>query len=116
VFSQIGFSQAVTGGSESFSLVFDITDYGYSGVGNLLVDITIANTTFPGFGFSRSDPGAVFSRAWDGDFSPSPGADGNGLRTQFDVGPATTPEPSSLLLLGAGLTTLSVAMWRRKRG
>jgi hypothetical protein len=65
VFANATFSQAVVGGSETFSLVFDFstTPFSYNPAdGNLLLDILIDSKTYSGFGVSRSGGGTVYSR------------------------------------------------------
>lgn len=85
-------------------------------IGNLLMDVIVTNQgDVPNDGFSNGyldadSTGLTTSRAYDlGTFS---GADNFGLVTGFS---STVPEPSSLLLLGAGLLGLGPLLRRRIR-
>jgi hypothetical protein len=113
VFSDASFSQSVTGGSESFSLVFDFsaTPFFYDpAAGNLLLDILIS----PGVDndLSRSGTGAISSRAYD-DSGFGSGSDGVALRTEIGYAPAAVPEPASLAWLAPGLLLLAAIRRRR---
>ncbi len=113
VLSEIGFSQVVVGGAELFSLIFDITDYFYDGINNLLVDISIENQAGP-FGYSQAvGSTSVYSRAYD-NTTFGTGADNGGLRTLFDVSSVSVPEPGTLALLGIGLFGMGLARRRKK--
>jgi hypothetical protein len=107
-----------------FDLLIDFNDvYSYTGVGNLLLDITVRNSsTIPAqLGGSRwlDAQGfpcgcAPFGRAWSGGAFPGWNAS-YGLVSQFSIVAPTTsvPEPSTLLLLTGGL--LAAPLVRRKR-
>ena len=114
VFSNPLFSQTVTGGSETFSLDFNLTTpFVYNPAsGNLLLDVQISGVTYSGFGFSRSDAGPNISRAWN-TVGNGNGADGVGLRTE--IGFAAVPEPGTICLTLIGVTTVLVRRKRRLR-
>jgi hypothetical protein len=111
VYSNPNFSENVTGGSETFSLVFNFTTpFLYDPAqGNLLFDVEISGQNTQ-LALSRSGSGDILSRAYNtagfGD-----GADGVGLRTL--IGFESVPEPGTFLLLGSGLVGLG-GMLRRK--
>lgn len=113
VFTDATFSQAVVGGSETFSLVFNLTTsfhYDPSSGENLLLDILFSGSTY-GDGMSRAalDTGLT-SRAWDNTGFGNE-ADNAGLRTLF--GGTVIPEPGTLAIWGVlGLTGLG--LYRRK--
>ncbi len=113
VFSDPTFSQNVTGGSESFSLIFNLTTpFLYDpAAGNLLLDVLISDQVSGGIGFTRSDGGSILSRAYDVP-SYGNGADGVGLRTT--IGFATTaPEPGTIFLTLIGLVIVAVVSGKR---
>ena len=114
VYSDPTFSENVTGGSETFSLVFNFTTpFLYDpGQGNLLFDLLISGQNVA-LSFSRSGSGSVISRAWDtAGFGNS--ADGVGLRTL--VGYEPVPEPGTFALVGTGLIGLATALRRKLMG
>ena len=114
VFSNTAFTQVVTGGPETFSLVFDFasTPFFYNPAsGNLLLDILISDQT-PYMFFSRSEGSGVFSRAYDSEVRGN-NTDLVGLRTLMQAETAAVPDPgSTLLLFGMGLAGLRV--WRKR--
>ena len=111
VYKNPSFSENITGGSETFSLVFNLTNpfiYDPS-QGNLLFDLVIGNQN-TNEGFSRSGTGSILSRAYNsGSFGN--GADGVGLRTEIGFTPI--PEPGTLLMLGTGAAALAGTLRRR---
>jgi hypothetical protein len=108
VFSNAAFSESVTGGSETFSLVFDLTTpFLYNPAsGNLLLDVLISGQTYSGFGFSRSDAGPIISRAYN--VAIGNNADSVGLRTT--IGFTSVPEPGTMFLTLVGLATALVVV------
>jgi hypothetical protein len=114
VYSNPTFSENVTGGSETFSLVFTFTNSFFydPAQGNLLFDLLISgqNVALP---FSRCGSGPILSRAYDtAGFGNN--ADGVGLRTL--IGFAPVPEPGSFVLLGSGLIVLATTLRRKLIG
>lgn len=114
VYSNPTFSENVTGGSETFSLVFTFTNsFVYDPAqGNLLFDLLISgqNVALP---FSRCGSGAILSRAWNtAGFGNN--ADGVGLRTLIGFQPV--PEPGSFVLLGSGLIVFATTLRRKLIG
>ena len=117
VYSNPTFSENVTGGSETFSLVFTFTNSFFydPAQGNLLFDLLIGDSFFQSLGqscraTSRLSP---LSRAWDtAGFGNN--ADGVGLRTLIGFEPV--PEPGSFVLLGSGLIVLATTLRRKLIG
>jgi len=109
VMNEIAFTQSVTGGSPndfSFVLDFSSSHFLYNPKhGNLLVDITLSNTSYTSdiFRMSRSDGNGLLSRAWD-NTGHGEGSDSLGLRT--NIGFVAVPEPSILALMSVGLIGL----------
>jgi hypothetical protein len=105
VFSNPTFSQSVTAGSETFSLVFDFSSSRFllTPGKNLLLDIVISNENFS-LACSRFDYliSGFSSRAWE--IGGVGYADDAGLRTLIGFTPI--PEPGTMLLLGSGLLGL----------
>jgi hypothetical protein len=114
VYSNPTFSENVTGGSETFSLVFNFTNsFVYDPAqGNLLFDLLISGQNVA-LSFSRCGAGSILSRAWDtAGFGNN--ADGVGLRTLIGYEPI--PEPGTFVLLGSGLIGLATALRRKLMG
>ena len=113
VYSNPTFSENVTGGSETFSLVFNFTTpFMYDpGAGNLLFDLLISNQNVS-LGFSRSGPGPILSRAWD-NAGFGNAADDVGLRTLIGFQPVAVPEPGTILMMGTGLVGLAATLRRK---
>jgi hypothetical protein len=113
VFHASHFSQSITGGSETFSLVFSFpcSPFLYDPTwGNLLLDIRISNQDSDAF-FSRFPVGSgLSSRAYDSEYFGN-GTSDAGLRTL--VGFTPVPEPTTMLLLASGLIGL-VGYGRKK--
>lgn len=114
VYSNPAFSENVTGGSETFSLVFNFTTpFLYDPAqGNLLFDLLISgqNVALP---FSRCAAGGILSRAYNNTGFGN-GADGVGLRTLIGYQPV--PEPGTFVLLGSGLIALTITLRRSLMG
>jgi len=114
VYSNPTFSENVTGGSETFSLVFTFTNsFVYDPAqGNLLFDLLISGQNVA-LSFSRCGSGPILSRAWNtAGFGNN--ADGVGLRTLIGFEPV--PEPGSFVLLGSGLIVLATTLRRKLIG
>lgn len=101
---------------DTLSITFS-TPFTYTpGVGaNLLMDVVATGTgdALGDIGFDTNYGNTYFGRYYDG-------GSGNinygyGLVTGFDFGSSTTPEPATLLLLGAGLVGLSLLRKRVRR-
>ena len=112
VYSNPSFGENVTGGSETFSLIFNFTTpFNYDPAqGNLLFDLLISNQNVS-LAFSRSDDGPILSRAWN-NVGYGNNADGVGLRTEIGY-TSGVPEPSTLLMLGTGIAGLAGTLRRR---
>ncbi len=107
VFSDPSFSQSITGGSETFSLVFDFSSSPFlltPGARNLLLDIVISDQNL-GFACSRFDRtiSGFSSRAWE-DINGVGYADDAGLRTL--IGYTRVPEPGILILLSISMASV----------
>jgi len=115
VFSQSGFYQDVTGGTENFSLLFDFghNDFFYDPtMGNLLLDIAISNVDQNGISAVSADRTDTYtSRSYTRLDSP-PLADEIGLRTMFELTPTQVPEPATFWLFG--LSMLGLFGFKRK--
>jgi hypothetical protein len=111
VYSNPNFGENVIGGSETFSLIFNLTNpFIYDPAqGNLLFDLVISNQN-QNLGFSRSGTGPILSRAYNSQ-GFGDGADGVGLRTE--IGFNQVPEPSTLLMLGTGIFAMAGTVRRR---
>jgi hypothetical protein len=111
VLSDPNFSENVTGGSESFSLVFNLTTpFIYDPAqGNLLFDLLISDQSVS-LPFSRSGDGPNLSRANNTEVFGN-GADGVGLRTLIGYQPV--PEPGTFVLLGSSLIGLAGTLHRK---
>ena len=113
VYANPNFSESLTGGSESFSLVFNFaTPFTYDpNSGNLLFDLLISNQNVAE-AFSRSGSGPILSRAFDtAGFGDN--ADGVGLRTLIGFQTSAVPEPGTILLMGTGLVGLAATLRRK---
>jgi PEP-CTERM motif-containing protein len=98
----------LSGGAAPATLSFVGNTFTYDPTtGNLLmtIDVSGASDTTPAY-FASDDSGTVVSRAY---FGPGEAED-TGLVTDF----STVPEPTSMLLLGAGLLSM-VGVGRRSR-
>jgi hypothetical protein len=87
------------------------------GNGNLLMDVHVSGASAPGgfiyFDVNGTSPrNTIMGRVYTPGFVDN----GYGLVTDFTTGVATVPEPSSILLLGAGLVGLVVGAARRRLG
>ncbi len=118
VFHDSHFSQNITGGSETFSLVFNFSSSPFlydPNLGNLLMDIRINKQGSDAF-FSRFPAGSgLSSRAYDSETFGN-GSSDVGLRTLIGFAPvevAPVLEPSTMLLLASGLMGL-VGAGRKK--
>lgn len=114
VLADPSFSQAVTGGSETFSLAFDFSAapflYDSTSGQNLLMDMLISEQTHSVslFGVSRAGDTGIASRAYDLELSND--ASNTALRTKIGYIPG--PTSTTLGLLGLG----TLAVIRRKQG
>jgi len=81
--------------------------------GNLELTVIVANETGPNSGtitYFDAESGGPFSR-----YCPACGGNqGYGLVTGFNEA-SPVPEPTSILLFGAGLSAIGLAAWRRKK-
>jgi len=111
VLSDSSFSQAMSSsGPESFSLLFDISDFQYDpSAGNLLLDIAISGISNVA-SFSRAGVTGESSRAFNSTGVVG-GTDGYALRSRISFAPV--PIPPSVWLFGSGLLGL-VGIARRK--
>jgi hypothetical protein len=113
VYANPTFSESLTGGSETFSLVFNFTTpFTYDpNSGNMLFDLLISNQNVD-VSFSRSGSGSILSRAYD-TAGFGNGADGVGLRTLIGFQTSAVPEPGTILLMGTGLVGLAATLRRK---
>ena len=111
VYSNPNFGENVTGGSETFSLIFNLTNpFLYDPAqGNLLFDLVISDQN-QNEAFSRSGTGSILSRAYNS-AAFGDGADGVGLRTE--IGFTAVPEPGTLVMLGTGALGLAGTIRRK---
>ncbi len=108
-------SFTLTGGAAPSTLTFTGNTFTYNPtLGNLLMTIVISGASdgsLVAF-YQADDSGTVTSRA---SFDVLPSADSTALVTNFSEVAVATPEPGSLLLLGAGLLGLRLRLRRRIR-